>query len=289
MKKQHQMSYVRINEISFIGNPRTVFDDAKLKELTDSIKVHGVLEPVILRPRANKSGYDLIAGERRIRAAQSVGLVEVPAVLREMSDAEIIEIQIIENVQRAEMNTVDEADAYKRLRDELKYSPSDIRLRVGKSLLFVSQMLALADSHEVLKKQVRDKKLGRTVALQIAQLSDEQIKAQCIAALSKPDWSKKLTTHKAAASFISRLLAESKAARSNGKAKTKGASSNGHYPNYVKDWLKYLVSFNTASFIKWRTIVNGRTDVQTLSEAVDVVMRENGSRAASVAAVSDVR
>ena len=98
--------------------PRKVFNDEALKELSSSIKQHGVFTPILVKKSIQ--GYDLIAGERRLRASKLAGLKEVPVIVRELTDQEIVEISLIENIQREDLNPIEEAQAYKRLLTEDK-------------------------------------------------------------------------------------------------------------------------------------------------------------------------
>ena len=122
--------------------PRKWFDQEKLDDLADSIREHGVIEPVIVRP-AEGGAYELVAGERRFRAAVQVGLKSIPAVARVMDDRESLEIAIIENVQREDINPVECAVAYRRLMDEFGLVQEKIAERVGKSRSTIANTLRL--------------------------------------------------------------------------------------------------------------------------------------------------
>lgn len=121
--------------------PREVFDEAALDELAASIREKGLLQPLLVRPAAN--GYQLIAGERRFRAAQRAGLDRVPIAVREVDDVEALELALIENLQRENLNPVEEARAFKRLADEFALSQEDIATRVGKSRSAVTNSMRL--------------------------------------------------------------------------------------------------------------------------------------------------
>src|SRR5262245_31776819 len=123
-------------------NPRTVFDEGKLNELARSIKKSGVVQPRIVTPLAD-SMYELIAGERRLRASQRAGLTTVPCIVRNLSVAELLEVQIVENSQREDVNAMDEARALNRLREQLSYDVVEIAERIGKSEAYVYNMLKL--------------------------------------------------------------------------------------------------------------------------------------------------
>jgi ParB family chromosome partitioning protein len=125
-------------------NPRRTFSDAELGELTDSIKQHGVIQPIVVRPvRGAHDRFEIIAGERRWRAAQAAGLHEVPIVPVDVSDSDALEIAIIENVQREDLNPMEEAQGYHALAGEFKRSQEDIAKIVGKSRSHVANMMRL--------------------------------------------------------------------------------------------------------------------------------------------------
>ena len=121
--------------------PRTRFDDVALRELSDSIKVSGVLQPVLVRRHAD--GYQLVAGERRLRAAQLAGLEKIPAILREVDDREMMELALVENIQREDLNPIDEAKAYKSLVSTVGLTHDELSERVGKQRSSISNALRL--------------------------------------------------------------------------------------------------------------------------------------------------
>lgn len=121
--------------------PRTEFVPERLRELADSIRQRGVLQPLVVRPAG--AGFELISGERRFRAAQLAGLTSVPVVVREASDAEMLEIALIENVQREDLNPIEEARAYRRMVDELELTQDAVAERVGKDRSTVANALRL--------------------------------------------------------------------------------------------------------------------------------------------------
>jgi ParB family chromosome partitioning protein len=125
-------------------NPRRSFSDAELAELANSIKQHGVIQPIVARPvRGAQDRYEIIAGERRWRAAQAAGLHEVPVVPLDVSDSDALEIAIIENVQREDLNPMEESQGYHALANEFKRSQEDIAKIVGKSRSHVANMMRL--------------------------------------------------------------------------------------------------------------------------------------------------
>ena len=123
------------------NQPRKLFDDSKLKELAASIRSHGVLAPVLLRQ--TEDGYELVAGERRFRAAQMAGIQSMPAIIKEVSNSEMLELALIENIQREDLNPIEEAEAYRRLTEEFGLSQEEVARRVGRDRSSVANALRL--------------------------------------------------------------------------------------------------------------------------------------------------
>jgi ParB family chromosome partitioning protein len=136
---------IELIEISRISTnpyqPRREFSEEGLKELADSLRVHGLIQPITVRRRGR--GYELVVGERRWRAAQLAGFEEIAAVVRDMSDEETMEVAIIENLQREDLNPIEEALAYRQLMDTLSYTQERLAERVGKSRPYVANALRL--------------------------------------------------------------------------------------------------------------------------------------------------
>lgn len=125
-------------------NPRTSFRDADLTDLAQSIKEHGIVQPVVVRPSPTVAGnYEIIAGERRWRAAQRAGLTEVPVIVRDVNDRVALELAIVENVQRTDLNPVEEALGYQQLVDDHSYTQADLGQVIGKSRSHVANTLRL--------------------------------------------------------------------------------------------------------------------------------------------------
>ena len=121
--------------------PRVHFDDAKLEELAQSIRANGVVQPLLLRPKGQR--FELIAGERRWRAAQLAGLTKVPAVVRNVSDDKVLELALIENIQREDLNPIEEAQAYQKLIENLGLTQEVVAERVGRDRSYVTNYLRL--------------------------------------------------------------------------------------------------------------------------------------------------
>lgn len=158
--------------------PRKRFDDGKLKELAASMKAHGVLSPVILRQ--GKSGYELVAGERRVRAAKLAGLKRVPALIREVSDAGMLELALIENIQREDLNPLEEAEVYRRLLEEFGLTQEELAERVGRDRSSIANTLRLLRLPKQIQEDLAEGVLteGHARALLGLQRERDQLKAR---------------------------------------------------------------------------------------------------------------
>lgn len=136
---------ISINKIkSDIDQPRKVFDSEKIAELTESIKTHGIIQPLILRKEADDQ-FIIVAGERRWRAAKMAGLKEVPAIIMELTNKDILEISLIENIQRQDLNPIEEAMAYKKLLSDFNITQDELSKRIGKSRVAISNTMRLTN------------------------------------------------------------------------------------------------------------------------------------------------
>ena len=141
---------VAVNKVSISDlsrnpfQPRLIFNEIKLEELTNSIKKNGIIQPIAVRQKKNETGkYEIIAGERRWLAAQKAGLHEMPVTVLDLSDVESLEVAIVENIQRDDLNSIEEARGYKRLVDEFKYDHESISKLMSKSRSHISNTLRL--------------------------------------------------------------------------------------------------------------------------------------------------
>lgn len=141
--------------------PRRVFNEEALVDLVSSIREKGVLQPLLVRPSSTgEAAYEIIAGERRFRASKIAGLSQVPVIIKDFDDKATLEVALIENLQREDLNPLEEAEAYKRLMDEFKYTQEELSKVVGKSRSHVANMMRLLDLPATIKKMVADKKLS---------------------------------------------------------------------------------------------------------------------------------
>lgn len=157
--------------------PRLNFSEEDLQELTDSIKTHGILQPLLVRK--DEDGYELIAGERRLRAAKRVRLTQVPVVIKRVSDDKLLEMAIVENIQRENLNPIEEAEAYYQLITQLNLTQDQASARVGKSRSTVANFLRLRQLPEQIKDSITDGSLsmGHARAILGAEASPQQLAA----------------------------------------------------------------------------------------------------------------
>ena len=166
---------VRISEVEpNREQPRKKFDDDKLEELSESIKTYGLLQPILVQKRDGY--YEIIAGERRWRAALKAGLKEIPVIVRDYSKKEILELSLVENIQRENLNPIEEARAYKRLMDEFGLSQEEVAQRVSKSRSAVANSLRLLRLEDNVQKMVIDGQIsmGHARALLPLEIPEEQ-------------------------------------------------------------------------------------------------------------------
>ena len=121
--------------------PRKTFEEERLNDLASSIQQHGILQPIVLRQTVQ--GYYIVVGERRFRASKLAGLTEVPAIIKELSDEDMMELAIIENLQREDLNAIEEAESYKKMMTDLNITQQEVARRLGKSRLYIANMLRL--------------------------------------------------------------------------------------------------------------------------------------------------
>ena len=151
--------------------PRKTFDEDTLQELAKSIKEYGIIEPIIVK-KAIK-GYELVAGERRCKAAKLAGLETVPAVIKDFNDQEMMEIALLENIQREDLNAIDEAEAYDKIIELGKMTQEEFATKFGKSRSYVTNMLGLLVLPESVKEMVRNKELTMGHARALSKLEDK--------------------------------------------------------------------------------------------------------------------
>ena len=158
---------IRINPYQ----PRTNFDESAIDELAQSIKQHGVFTPILVREGVGND-YELIAGERRFRAAKKAGLTTIPAIIRNFNDAEMMEIAILENIQRENLSAIEEANGYAKLMEHLGYTQEQVAQRVGKSREHVTNLLRLLKLDPTVQQWVMDNQISNSTARALLGLKD---------------------------------------------------------------------------------------------------------------------
>lgn len=175
-KKQTEM-VVKIAKVEpNRDQPRKKFDEDALQELADSIKQFGLLQPILVQDR--KDYYEIIAGERRWRAAKVAGLKEIPVIIRNYTDQEIVEISLIENIQREDLNPIEEALAYKRLLEEFKLKQDEVAERVSKSRTAVTNSMRLLKLCDGVQQMIIDDMLSTGHARALIPIEDQEMQLQ---------------------------------------------------------------------------------------------------------------
>lgn len=172
-------STLSINEI--VPNkeqPRKTFDETALAELADSIRQHGVLQPLLVRPLAN-GGYQLVAGERRWRASRMAELKEVPVIIKELSDTEAMEIAIIENLQREDLNPIEEAEGLQALIDKCGYTQEEVAVSVGKSRPAITNSLRLLKLPQEVRNMAKDGVISAGHARALLAFDNQPMMIEC--------------------------------------------------------------------------------------------------------------
>ena len=159
------------------GQPRKDFDREKIQELADSIKENGLLQPILVTPLEN-GGYRIVAGERRWRAARLAGLKEVPVYVRDLSEKQVMQLALIENIQRQDLTPIEEAKAYKQLMDKYFMTQQELAKAVGKSRSAIANAVRLLELAEPVQKYLDRGELSVGHAKVLAGLSDEQLQVQ---------------------------------------------------------------------------------------------------------------
>lgn len=171
--------------------PRQNFDDDALNELAESIKTHGILQPILLRKASN--GYELVAGERRWRAAKIAGLTEIPALIKELDDLRMSQMALIENLQRDDLNAIEEAQAYQNLLEKFAMTQEEVANAVGKSRVAVTNTLRLLKLSAYVKENVSRETLTPGHARTLLALNDEKIQNDICKKIITEGWSVRQT------------------------------------------------------------------------------------------------
>ena len=160
------------------GQPRTIFKDEAIEELSNSIREYGVLQPILLRDDGKT--YSIIAGERRFRAAQLAGLEKMPAIIKSMENKEVALIALVENVQREDLNFLEEAKAYKKLMDEFGLTQNEIAAKVSKKQSTISNKIRVLSLPDDIREKILENKLTERHARALLKLNDENDRRRVI-------------------------------------------------------------------------------------------------------------
>ncbi len=228
-----------VNEIP-VGNiipnqhqPRRDFDEEALSELAQSIKQHGVIQPVVVRKTL--SGYELVAGERRWRASQIVGLKQIPAVVREYTDAEMMEIALIENLQRQNLNPIEEAMAFRSLMLEFGLTQEEVAQRIGRSRSMIANIVRLLNLHQEIQAYVSRGTLSMGQARPLLALEDAAVQLDAAKQIIEEDLSAR-----DAEELVRRLTARRPAKKTEPVEQTP-AEDHQFFMNEFEDRLKLLL------------------------------------------------
>lgn len=153
--------------------PRKDFDREKMEELKESIKKHGIIQPIVVREIA--TGYELVAGERRLRAAKEIGMKRIPAIIKSFSNEKSLEIALVENIQREDLNPIEQANAFKRLADEFKLTQQELAEVTGKSRSLISNTIRLLKLDPDIQKNIAEGKLSFGHAKLLLGIEDEEM------------------------------------------------------------------------------------------------------------------
>lgn len=167
-----KLSLIKNNQVQ----PRTHYDDEKLGELKASIKEKGVLQPILVRPQGG--GYEVVAGERRLRAARELQLTEIPVIVKDLSDQEALVIALVENIQREDLNPIEEAEAYQKLIEEFGFTQEKIAQSVGKDRSTVTNLLRLLRLSDDMRKAVYDGKISMGHARALLSVQDSILRRE---------------------------------------------------------------------------------------------------------------
>lgn len=236
--------------------PRTVFNDESLTDLSNSIKEHGVFQPIIVK-KSRIKGYEIIAGERRVRASKLAGLKTIPAIIRQFSDEEMMEIALLENLQRENLSAIEEAAAYHSIQEHLHLTQEELAKKVGKSRSHVTNMLGLLRLPEQVRQMVNNGDLTMGHARALSKLENQE---------EMETLANKIVSENLAVRDIEKETSNDKFEK---KIKmTRRKESNSEY-NYVEDLLKEKL--DTKVKIKDHKIEIAFTNVADLNRILEIL------------------
>ena len=205
--------------------PRLYFDEEALSELSESIKEHGVFQPIIIKKSIK--GYEIVAGERRVRASKRAGLTEVPAIIRDFDDADMMQIALLENLQRENLSAIEEAKGYSDLIEKLNITQEELARRMGKSRSHITNMLGLLRLPSEVKTMISTKQISMGHARVLSKLEDKSLMIEL---------AKKIIAENLSVRDIEELTSNNNFAKSSPVNKTKTPKNRPYI--YVEDYLK---------------------------------------------------
>ncbi|HGZ4940284.1 TPA: ParB/RepB/Spo0J family partition protein [Staphylococcus aureus] len=186
--KDEQIKQIDISDIKPNPyQPRKTFDENHLNDLADSIKQYGILQPIVLRKTVQ--GYYIVVGERRFRASKIAGLKYVSAIIKDLTDEDMMELAVIENLQREDLNAIEEAESYQRLMTDLKITQQEVAKRLSKSRPYIANMLRLLHLPKKIADMVKDGRLTSAHGRTLLAIKDEQQMIRLAKRVVKEKWS----------------------------------------------------------------------------------------------------
>ncbi|HEK6593539.1 TPA: ParB/RepB/Spo0J family partition protein [Staphylococcus aureus] len=186
--KDEQIKQIDISDIKPNPyQPRKTFDENHLNDLADSIKQYGILQPIVLRKTVQ--GYYIVVGERRFRASKIAGLKYVSAIIKDLTDEDMMELAVIENLQREDLNAIEEAESYQRLMTDLKITQQEVAKRLSKSRPYIANMLRLLHLPKMIADMVKDGRLTSAHGRTLLAIKDEQQMLRLAKRVVKEKWS----------------------------------------------------------------------------------------------------
>ncbi|HDE9981867.1 ParB/RepB/Spo0J family partition protein [Staphylococcus aureus] len=186
--KDEQIKQIDISDIKPNPyQPRKTFDENHLNDLADSIKQYGILQPIVLRKTVQ--GYYIVVGERRFRASKIAGLKYVSAIIKDLTDEDMMELAVIENLQREDLNAIEEAESYQRLMTDLKITQQEVAKRLSKSRPYIANMLRLLHLPKKIADMVKDGRLTSAYGRTLLAIKDEQQMLRLAKRVVKEKWS----------------------------------------------------------------------------------------------------
>jgi|LDZT01.1.fsa_nt_gi ParB family chromosome partitioning protein len=177
IKDRSYVTEVDVNKLtSNLYQPRQDFDQEKMDELKESIKTHGIIQPIIVRE--STEGYEIVAGERRLKAAKEIGLEKVPVIIKQFNNLKTFEIALVENIQREDLNPIDQAFAFKRLIDEFEMTHQELAEMTGKSRTFITNSVRLLNLDDWVRERVSKGKISLGHAKVLLSLENKQIQQE---------------------------------------------------------------------------------------------------------------